>query len=184
MVEQLGGLPSQNAFSLYLRAALLLQRGEVERAAPVVRQLNALDTAQIPRQVRGVPRALAGWLAMAQGDTAGGLEQIESGVREAGGAHATKITTPLRVQWAIALASNPTTRAEGIRRLRHGFDNDPEFLPISFFYLGRVYEAAGERTEAAQAYGQFIRLWDKPDPEVAGRVEEAKRALAALTAEP
>ena len=42
-----------------------------------------------------------------------------------------------------------------------------EFMPINFYYLGRIHEAAGEREEAAQAYGQFIRLWDKPDPVLA-----------------
>ena len=184
MLSQIQGLPQQNPFSLYLQAAFLLMRKDVERAAPLVRRLSAMDTAQIPRPVRGVPTALAGWLALARGDTTAGLQQIEAGMRQAGAGHSTKITTPLRIQWALALAARPATRAEGIRRLRHGFDSDPEFIPISFYYLGRLHEAAGEKEEAVQAYGQFIRLWNKPDPLVAGRLEEAKRALAALTAEP
>jgi hypothetical protein len=50
--------------------------------------------------------------------------------------------------------------------------------------LGRAWEAAGERDSAAHAYGRFVRLWDKADPPLQGRVQEAREALARLNAEP
>jgi hypothetical protein len=50
--------------------------------------------------------------------------------------------------------------------------------------LGRAWEAAGQRDSATYAYGRFVRLWDKADPPLQGRVREAREALARLSAEP
>jgi hypothetical protein len=50
--------------------------------------------------------------------------------------------------------------------------------------LAQAYDAAGNRDAAAEAYGRFIRLWDKADPSLQPRVAEARRALEELTAEP
>ena len=49
--------------------------------------------------------------------------------------------------------------------------------------VGVVHEAAGQRDSAAQAYGRFLRFWDKADPELKGRVREAREALQELTRE-
>jgi hypothetical protein len=88
-----------------------------------------------------------------------------------------------RFQFALALAARPETRAEGIRWLRYGFENLPLYKPLTFLALGHTYEAAGQRDSAAQAYGQFLRFWDKADPELQGRVREAKDALQELSRE-
>jgi hypothetical protein len=45
-------------------------------------------------------------------------------------------------------------------------------------------EAAGQRDSALYAYGKFVRLWDKADPSLQGRVKEAREAMARLSAEP
>jgi hypothetical protein len=68
--------------------------------------------------------------------------------------------------------------------LENGFDNDHGLLPLTFFALGRAYEAAGNRPAAADAYSQFLRLWDKADSTVQGRVQQAKDGLMRVTGEP
>jgi hypothetical protein len=54
---------------------------------------------------------------------------------------------------------------------------------MAYLALGRTYEAAGKPDSAALAYGRFVRLWDKADPELQSRVTEAREALSRLTAE-
>ena len=51
------------------------------------------------------------------------------------------------------------------------------------YYLGRAYEASGQRSQAAAAYGQFVRLWSRADTIYAPRMTEATEALQRLTAE-
>jgi hypothetical protein len=63
--------------------------------------------------------------------------------------------------------------------------------------LGAAYDAAGQpdsaaelleqrgdRARAADYYSQFAELWRGADPDLQPRVAEARRRLAALTAEP
>src|SRR3954467_12620549 len=89
----------------------------------------------------------------------------------------------LRFQLALALAARPETRAEGIRWLRYGFNPEPLYLPLSYLALGHAYEVGGQRDSAAAAYGRFLRLWDKADPEVQSRVREARDALQEVSRE-
>jgi hypothetical protein len=92
-------------------------------------------------------------------------------------------TAFLRFQLAVALAGRPQTRAEAIRWFKYAFHFQPLYLPLIQLALGRTYEAAGHRDSAAVAYRRFIRLWDKADPELQGRVEEARVSLRELTKE-
>ncbi len=90
----------------------------------------------------------------------------------------------MRFQLALALSARAETRAKGIRRLEYGFDMEPgHIIPLTYLALGRAYQAAGSRDSAAYACGRFIRLWDKADPPLQGRVRDARDALARLTAE-
>ncbi len=88
-----------------------------------------------------------------------------------------------RFQLGLALTARPETRAEGIRWLRNGFDLQPLYRPLTRLALGRTYEAAGQRDSAAISYSRFLRLWDKADPELQGRVREAREALQEITRE-
>ncbi len=56
--------------------------------------------------------------------------------------------------------------------------------PRILFRLGELHERRGDRTRAADYYSQFAELWRGADPELQPRVAEARRRLAALTAEP
>jgi hypothetical protein len=129
--------------------------------------------------------ATTGWARLVEGDTAAGIAALRSGLANAGGPNAADATAFLRFQLALALAADSDTREEGISRLRYGFDNGALYLlPLAYLALGRAYEAAGKTDSAAMAYGRFVRLWDKADPELQGRVTEAREALERLTSEP
>jgi hypothetical protein len=126
-----------------------------------------------------------GWGLLLAGDTAAGIRRLRAGVDSAAGPKAGPSTAFMRFQLALALTARPETRSEGIRWLRYSFDQQPpEIMPLTYLALGRAWEAAGARDSAAYAYGRFVRLWDKADPPLQGRVREAREALARLTAEP
>ena len=133
---------------------------------------------------RALLEATVGWARLAGGDTAGGIDDLRSGLAKFGRPNADE-TAVLRFQLALALAADEDSREEGISRLRYGFDNSALYLiPLTYLALGRTYEDAGKTDSAAMAYGRFVRLWDKADPELQGRVTEAREALQRLTAEP
>jgi hypothetical protein len=132
---------------------------------------------------RGLLRAALGWARLVEGDTAAGIADLRTGVSVTGGQGGGAAF--LRLQLALALSADQRTRAEGISRLRYGFNGTGlHLLPLTYLALGRTYEAAGKTDSAALAYGRFLRLWDKADPELQGRVTEAREALARLTSEP
>ena len=135
-------------------------------------------------KVGGLLRAASGWARMVEGDTAAGVADLRAGLAVTGGPRGGEATY-LRFQLALALSANSRTREEGISHLRYGFNGTGvHLLPLAYLALGRTYEAAGAADSAALAYGRFVRLWDKADPELQGRVTEAREALARLTAEP
>jgi tetratricopeptide (TPR) repeat protein len=57
-------------------------------------------------------------------------------------------------------------------------------LPLAYERLGQLYEGTGDRQKALEYYGKFAGLWRNADPELQSRVQEAKRRMAALAAEP
>jgi hypothetical protein len=167
----------QGAESEYARTVVALSRG---RIADVRRE--KLDSAR--GLYPGLLIAAHGWADLLAGDTTIGLQRMRDGLEEAAtpGAHGT--TAFLRFHYAMALAARQETRTEGIRRLRHGFVAEPVLRPLSYLELGRAYEAAGKTDSATYAFTRFLRLWDKADPALQGKVAEAREALKRLTAEP
>jgi hypothetical protein len=134
----------------------------------------------LPRLVPGTPSSVSSapaawrwsiWPATS-GITAGALE-------EAAAPRDDLRSAPWRFQFALALASRPETRAEGIRWLRYGFD-DPLLTPQTYLALGRAHQAAGDRRAAADAYAHFVRLWSRADPPLQAYVREAQAALRDL----
>ncbi len=166
----------------YGRAMVHLLRGQVPEGRRRLARALA-DSAPRSSFDRGMMVAADGWGAVMQGDTVRGLERLRSGLDKAAAPGKAAETAFLRLQLALALAARNETRAEGIRYLRYGFDNQPLYLPLLQLALGRTYEAAGKRDSAAMAYGRFLRFWDKADPELQGRAREAKEALQAATSE-
>jgi hypothetical protein len=161
-----------------------LVRGELEEGRRRInRALASPDSSSMPPEIRGYLLAADGWGALLQGDSANGLRRLRAGLQLAAVPGQAEESGFLRFQLALALAARPETREEGITHLRYGFDFQPLFIPLTDLALGRTYEAAGKPDSAAQRYRRFLRLWDKSDPELQGRVTQARLALEELTRE-
>ncbi len=166
----------------YASAMVDVLRGRVSEGRRILaRALGSRDSAAMPESIRGLMIAGDGWAQLLQGDSAGGISRMRAGLdRSAAPNEETAFT---RLQLALNLAARSDTRAEGISWLRYGFDFLPLYKPLTFLALGHAYEAAGVRDSATQAYTHFLRLWDKADPELQGRVREARSALEELNRE-
>jgi serine/threonine-protein kinase len=137
------------------------------------------DTIAVPAVVRGLLTGARGWSLLLAGDTAAGLAHLRQALEEAATPRDEIRSVPWRWQFALALASRPDTRAEGIRWLRYGFDH-PLLIPLTHFALGRAHQADGDRQAAIAAYSHFVRLWDKADPPLQSYLREARAALSDL----
>jgi tetratricopeptide (TPR) repeat protein/TolB-like protein len=167
------------------RASVDLARGNHAAAKRVLdealRQTGELYTPEF----KALIRAYRGWAEVVAGDTAGGLQRIEQGLRESGNLGISWASSNLRFQYAGILASRQQTRDKGIALLRNTFNTGPDimYLPLTFLLAARALEDGGRRAEAAEAYGQFIRLWKNADPWLQGRAEEAREGLKRVTGE-
>jgi hypothetical protein len=168
----------------YARALVHLIRGDVRAGRQrIARALAQPDSATMPDDIRGYLMAADGWGTISQGDTATGLRRLRAGLDQAAAPGRGEDSGFLRFQLALVLAARPETREEGITSLRYGFDFHPLFIPLATLALGPTYEAAGKPDSAALAYRKFIRFWNRADPEMQGRVTNARRALEDLTQE-
>nr|MBA2457505.1 hypothetical protein [Gemmatimonadales bacterium] len=184
-LDSLARSQSDEEMTEYVQAVIGLSRGEVAAVRRrLTDRLRVSDTSATGAVVRGQLTAVLGWADLLAGDSAAGLRRLEEGLDAVAAPRSRGPTTFLRFQQALALSSGDATRGEGIQRLRYSFDTEPLFLPLSYFALGRAYEAAGASDSAASAYGQFLRLWDKADAGFQDRIAEAREALQRLTAEP
>jgi tetratricopeptide (TPR) repeat protein len=176
-----GGGQREIAYREATRSVVLGKTEEAIRKAS--EGLRLPDATPDSTMTSALLKATIGWAELVRGDTARGIQDLRSGLSQSGRPNNNE-TAFLRLQLALALAADKDTRRDGISRLRFSFDNSGVYLlPLAYLALGRTYEAAGKPDSAALAYGRFIRLWDKADPELQGRVTEAREALSRLTAE-
>ncbi len=170
----------------YVGAMRALSRDSIAQGRKhIAAGLAMPDSSPNAGQFKGLLIAAGGWASLIEGDTTRGIEQLRAGIDTAAGPSAADATAFMRFQLALALSSKPDTRAEGIEWLRYAFDYQPAYIiPLTYLALGRAYEASGSRDSATYAYGRFTKLWDKADPSLQGRVQEAREALGRLTAEP
>jgi tetratricopeptide (TPR) repeat protein len=175
--------PANAPFIAYYRAMIALDQGQPAKAGSILQPVLAQLNATTPDFVRGGLIGLDGIRMMASGDAAHGAARADSGMRIVGGFANPVFSGAVSLRLALALAGQPATHAAGIARLRNGFTDRLEFLPIVQYDLAKVYDAAGDRSNAIAAYGQFLRLWDHPDSNFQPRVRDAKDALQRLTAE-
>ena len=162
-----------------------LTRGRPDDARRFAEAGLAADSSYAPRVIAALLSAGIGWADLLDGDTIAGIEKLRSGVEQAGfSSNALVPGIPIRYQLAVALAARPETRDEGIRRLRYAYwFGDSPYVALTYLWLGQALEQAGEPAGAAEAYAQFIRLWEKADPHLQPRVETARRALERLGGE-
>lgn len=168
----------------YGNAMLRMFRGQVtEGRRQFARALASRDSRPIPPEMRGLMIAGDGLGLILLGDSLAGIRRMREGLDIAAAPNMGEESAYLRLQLALALAARPDTRAEGIRWLQYGFEFLPLYLPLTHLALGHAYEAAGQRDSAVVAYSRFLRFWDKADPELQGRVREAREAIQELTRE-
>jgi tetratricopeptide (TPR) repeat protein len=168
--------------TVYAGAMLHLIRGQpAEGRRMLGRELDSRDSASIPETIRGLMLAADGWAELLEGDSLAGIRRMRSGL-DLSAAPNEESAFP-RFQYALALAGRQETRTDGIRWLRYGFEMLPLYKPLTLLALGHTYEAVGQRDSAVVYYTRFLRLWDKADPELQGRVQEARAALQELSGE-
>ena len=175
--------PRSNPFQVYLVVIFALNRGERAEGARLSDSLLAHQSPNMPPQFWELVRAAKGWSVMMGGDSTAGILAMRTALENVGGGWNPFLTAPLRLQLAAALAQRPATREQGRQILEYGFTADVGVAPIALYALGRAEEAAGNRSAAAAAYGQFLRLWDKADPMLLPRITEVREALKRVTGE-
>lgn len=172
--RQLAQMP-QNMYVLAWRGLAALDRKESERVVELVQPLADSDT--ISRWMRGTAGMLVALATVARGDTVGGLIRADSAIRLIGGTTVTAFTMPVLLRYAELEVTRPVLRQRGIDRLRYGFPNAPELVPLNTLRLARAYEGAGIFDSAHVNYARFLGYWDQPDPQFASIVADARAAL-------
>ncbi|HEY4319969.1 MAG TPA: serine/threonine-protein kinase [Gemmatimonadales bacterium] len=167
----------------FYRALVAIDLHEPARAASFIQSILSAPAGQGTGWLHGAAIGLDGLRMIQVGDTTRGAARADSGLRMIGGFSNPVAFGSLALRYALFLASQPATRADGIQRLRNGFTDRLELAPIIQFDLGRAYEAAGDRSKAAASYGQFLRLWNHADSNFQPRVRDAREALQRLTVE-
>ena len=183
-LTKLLGAPRKNPYMVYVTALLALNRGDRVEGARLADSMLAHETPTESPQFRALIRATRGWTTMMAGDTAAGLRTMRTALEDVGSGWNPFLTAPLRLQLAAALAQRPATRQEGRLLLQYGFVTDVGVQPMAQYALGRAAELAGDRAGAAEAYDNFLKLWDKADPSLQPRVTEVREALKRVTGEP
>jgi tetratricopeptide (TPR) repeat protein len=178
------------AARLYALGLLAVRLDEPETAARAAAQLEALqgsdEVAGPARSLAAVVRADLALTARRPADALAALAGVRGAVPLS-----LSIVSPfsedyarfLRAEALLALGRD----AEARRWLENGFGGTPDVMTLRvpvLFRLGELYERAGERQKAIDAYARVVRLWAACDPPLRPAVEDARARLARLTAEP
>jgi len=182
--QALERVPATYPGAYYLRVLRAITQGRPDSARRIISTvLRDTSLARSPL-IRGLYGAALGWVEVAEGDTARGVARMRQGLETLPLTVGRQLPALLRFRYALALSERAETRAQGIHRLRHGFQSDPElYAPVSLA-LARVLDAQGDPEGAAAAYRNVVRLWRGADASVQPFVAEALAALRRLTGEP
>jgi tetratricopeptide (TPR) repeat protein len=175
--------PQSAPYIAFYRGLVAFDQGQYAKVASIVQPVLANLPPSFPDYFRGALIGIDGLRIAAQGDTVRGLARADSGLRIIGGFARPVFSGSVSLRLGLFLASKASTRTAGIQRLRYGFMDRMEFIPIVQYDLAKAYEAAGDRNSAIASYAQFVRLWDHPDSNFQARVRDAKESLQRLTGE-
>jgi tetratricopeptide (TPR) repeat protein len=175
---------------LYALGLLAVPLGEPEAAARAAAQLEALTGSdEITGPARSLAAAVRADLALASRRPADALTALAD-VRGAVPLSLSDVSPfsedyarYLRAEALLALGKD----AEARRWLENGFGNTPDAMTFRvpvLLRLGDLYERAGERQKAIDAYARVVRLWSACEPPLRPVVEDARARLGRLTAEP
>jgi adenylate cyclase len=161
----------EQAILAAIRALESGDRGSARKAIENIRvigrsTLEAGDSMNA-RFESGVARALDARDAMLQGKKTEALAELEAVYREGG-------FFPAAV-WAAEILAEQGDTDRAIRYLEQ-----VPASPLVGLRLGELYEKAGRREEALEAYGWVLLAWEGADPRLSPRVAEARQAIARL----
>jgi tetratricopeptide (TPR) repeat protein len=175
---------------LYALGLLAVRLGQPEAAA---RAATALEALSGPDEITGPARSLA---AAVRADLALSARRPADALTALAGVHGAvplslSNVSPFTEDYARFLRGEALLAlgkdAEARRWLENGFDGTPDEMLLrvpALFRLGDLYERAGERQKAIDAYARVVRLWSACDPPLRPAMEDARARLARLTAEP
>jgi serine/threonine-protein kinase len=168
------------AYLGYWQAVLALAAGDVSEGRAAIARARADGLGEYREALLD---AAEGWASVVEGDTAGGLTRLRSGLAEAGvGGFMQQMNAPLRLALARALIAQPATRDEGIGRLQYDWFLRT-FSPYAMVTLGDALIARGDDAEAAPWYGMFLDMWDGADPSLAPVLRSVRDRLEPLVEE-
>jgi tetratricopeptide (TPR) repeat protein len=178
------------AARLYALGLLAVRLGEPEAAARAAAQLEALPGSdETTGPAHSLAAAVRADLALASRRPADALTALAD-VRGAVPLSLSDVSPfsegyarYLRAEALLALGKD----AEARRWLENGFGGTPDAMTFRvpvLFRLGDLYERAGERQKAIDAYARVVRLWSACEPPLRPVVEDARARLGRLTAEP
>jgi tetratricopeptide (TPR) repeat protein len=168
-------------------AGLYSTAGRPDRARAVLQEYEALVPAESQRFDQGWIREEWGQVAFAEGRYADAIAEY----RLADQAARNPVSRIKRLGLAYEAAGQTDSAIGAYERYvtmpwygNARGDNDAYFLALHLERLGMLYEERGDREKALLYYGRFVDLWQNADPELQWRVEDARRRMAELVAEP
>jgi len=178
------------AVRLYALGLLAVRLGESEAATRAASQLDALassgDAAGPARSLAATVRADLALTARRPADALTALADVRGAVPLS-----LSGVTPFSEDYARFLRGEALLAlgkdAEARRWLENGFGSTPDAMTFRvpvLFRLGDLYERAGERQKAIDAYSRVVRLWSACEAPLRPAVEDARARLGRLTAEP
>jgi len=156
--------------------------GRIETADSLLREWDAVMPEGIQKREEPSLLSVRGWLAMAQGRMADGLDDLRQAVAAGHDIPALAGDLPR----AYDLAGMPDSALAAYHRYldapnwgrlgRAGYA-DALFLARTYERLGQLHEERGELEDAAKYHALFVDLWSDADPELQPRVQAARQAL-------
>jgi class 3 adenylate cyclase/tetratricopeptide (TPR) repeat protein len=157
-----------------LVAVRALESGDRERAKETIEGIRAGASSMLQsgdsvtsRILTAIARTLDARDAMLQGKQSEALAVLESVYRESG--------FPPAAVWAAEILGEEGETDRAIRYLEQLGAS-----PLIGLKLGELYEKAGRREDAVEAYGWVTLAWEGADPTLEPRVTAARQAIARL----
>jgi tetratricopeptide (TPR) repeat protein len=153
----------------------------VRRAAEVGRRPRS---PQLSVRARLLGVTSMAYLALARGDSATALQQLEAlpdTLCLADGFSGTCVYAQITLARLLGARGESRRSAELLERWRWGMRGS--LISLATLELGRLAEAMGEREKAIQAYQFVVDAWRRADPELQPYVTEAREALDRLRKE-